>query len=345
VNRDRKLSVLEALLERVRNRAASPRASTSSTASSIAAPANPQPPPSPPEEASAPSPPHAIAVPAAIASGVSPIAESPSTSDVPTDVRGVSVPPRDELASEPPGPEPDEEEGPPSAPRLREGISAPDERIEDEEAEAREQEFQEDEGPLKTPPPESGRQHVAAPAASAADASDELEIDISVTEGEAPVRPIALVSEPEINLHVQPQASPVAPPSAAAAEPQSELGSASAGGEPDRPLTKPSAGGEPDRPLTKPSAGGEPDRPLTKPSVVPLPVAEHPPASSPPPVRLMAQAPAQAEGATAAPVEVWASTHLPSALRGQVASFVGQNATFAPKSFGELLDASLQLGE
>jgi hypothetical protein len=28
-----------------------------------------------------------------------------------------------------------------------------------------------------------------------------------------------------------------------------------------------------------------------------------------------------------------------------VASFVGQNASFAPKSFGELLDASLQLGE
>jgi hypothetical protein len=32
-------------------------------------------------------------------------------------------------------------------------------------------------------------------------------------------------------------------------------------------------------------------------------------------------------------------------MRGQVANFVGQNASFAPKSFGELLDASLTLGE
>jgi len=59
----------------------------------------------------------------------------------------------------------------------------------------------------------------------------------------------------------------------------------------------------------------------------------------------MAQ-PAASTGETASPpVEVWASTHAPSDIRGQVATFVGQNATFAPKSFGELLDASLALGE
>ncbi len=54
---------------------------------------------------------------------------------------------------------------------------------------------------------------------------------------------------------------------------------------------------------------------------------------------------AQPGHATAAPVEVWASTHAPRDLRGQVASFVGQNVSFAPKSFGELLDASIGLGE
>ena len=52
-----------------------------------------------------------------------------------------------------------------------------------------------------------------------------------------------------------------------------------------------------------------------------------------------------AGGARPPPVEVWASTHAPASLRGQVASFVGQNVAFAPKSFGELLDASLELGE
>jgi hypothetical protein len=51
------------------------------------------------------------------------------------------------------------------------------------------------------------------------------------------------------------------------------------------------------------------------------------------------------ESSLAAPVEVWASTHAPQALRGHVASFVGQNVSFTPRSFGELLDASMKLGE
>ncbi len=54
---------------------------------------------------------------------------------------------------------------------------------------------------------------------------------------------------------------------------------------------------------------------------------------------------AQPDAAMAAPVEVWASTHASPAMRAQVAAFVGQNVSFAPKSFGELLDASLSLGE
>jgi hypothetical protein len=52
-----------------------------------------------------------------------------------------------------------------------------------------------------------------------------------------------------------------------------------------------------------------------------------------------------ADASSASPVEVWASTHAPAALRGNVATFVGQNATFVPKSFGELVDASVELGE
>jgi len=59
----------------------------------------------------------------------------------------------------------------------------------------------------------------------------------------------------------------------------------------------------------------------------------------------MAQPAAGASETPTPPVEVWASTHAPGTLRGQVATFVGQNASFAPKSFGELLDASLGLGE
>jgi hypothetical protein len=59
----------------------------------------------------------------------------------------------------------------------------------------------------------------------------------------------------------------------------------------------------------------------------------------------MAQPAPHPSGAPVAPVEVWASTHVAPTLRGQVASFVGQNASFAPKSFGELVDASLELGK
>jgi hypothetical protein len=131
--------------------------------------------------------------------------------------------------------------------------------------------------------------------------TDGIEGETTPSPAEPQLPPLAFVSEPDIDLHIRPQASPVAPSSAAVADS----------------------------------------------SVVKLPIAEQPPASSPPPVRLMAQPPpsVDAEGATSAPVEVWASTHAPSALRGQVASFVGQNASFGPKSFGELLDASLQLGE
>jgi hypothetical protein len=59
----------------------------------------------------------------------------------------------------------------------------------------------------------------------------------------------------------------------------------------------------------------------------------------------MAQPAPLPSGAPPAPVEVWASIHAAPSLRGQVASFVGQNASFTPRSFGELVDASLELGK
>jgi hypothetical protein len=59
----------------------------------------------------------------------------------------------------------------------------------------------------------------------------------------------------------------------------------------------------------------------------------------------MAQPLGDASGKPLPPVEVWASTFIPAALRGQVASFVGQNANFESKTFGELVRASIALGE
>jgi hypothetical protein len=44
------------------------------------------------------------------------------------------------------------------------------------------------------------------------------------------------------------------------------------------------------------------------------------------------------------PVEVWASTFTP-ALKGEVATFVRHNADAEPKTFGELVRASVALGE
>jgi hypothetical protein len=59
----------------------------------------------------------------------------------------------------------------------------------------------------------------------------------------------------------------------------------------------------------------------------------------------MAQGSAEVVGKSMPPVEVWASTFAPPALHGQIANFVSRNANFDPKTFGELLRASIALGE
>src|SRR5262249_8014245 len=122
---------------------------------------------------------------------------APQEAPVPTRASARPPAPTQEDISEPPAPMEDEEEGPPSAPRLREGLAA------SEADEDQEQEFQDDEAPLKTPPPESGRQHVAAQVAAPPDESEDVGISITVTDTEeeqasAPIE--AAASEPAQRL-------------------------------------------------------------------------------------------------------------------------------------------------
>jgi len=334
--------MLGQLLERVRRRATGPRTATPAPALSSAAPVAAAPiatssPKEPPVVARA-------AEPAAVTPAVTPKpAAAPSEQVLPPARR------EDALPSEPRPPDLDSDEGPPSAPRLREGLAAAAEGAgADEEAGADEQDLPEYEAPIKTPPPESGRQHVAPVVASSSDSSDDIDIDFSVTVTEGEITPLpppvpdsvqmpaatgdiglprlSFVSEPEIEFHVRPQAPAAQRPEQASAASRKDASPQSAVVPIPAAQAKAPEQAVPD---LLPTASDLPPRP----------------SSGPPPVRLMAQPAAEAPGTTAAPVEVWASTHVPAALRGQVASFVGQNASFAPKSFGELLEATLQLGE
>lgn len=344
MNREGKLSMLGQLLERVRKRATGPRTAKPAPTLSTVAPV-----------AAAPVATSSPKEPPVVARAAEPAAMTPAVTPKPVAAPFEQVLPparrEDALPSEPPPPDLDSDEGPPSAPRLREGLAAATEGAgADEEAGADEQDFPEDEAPIKTPPPESGRQHVAPAVASSSDSSDDIDIDISVTMSEGEITPLpppapvpdpvrmpaatgdiglprlSFVSEPEIEFHVRPPAPAAKAPEQASTTPRSDAAPQSAVA--PRPAAQAKAP-EQAVPDLLPTASDVPSRP----------------SSGPPPARLMAQLAAEAPGTTAAPVEVWASTHAPAALRGQVANFVGQNASFAPKSFGELLEATLQLGE
>jgi hypothetical protein len=293
LNRDGKLSMLAQLLDRVRKRTTAPRGAAPGLAPSAkespvearAAERDVMQPTAPPQ----------------------PIA-TPDRASPPPSHAG-------ELSSEPPPLDLDSEseEGPPSAPRLREGLLAESEET------AEERDFAADDIPIKTPPPESGRQYVA-PVAAASDSSEDVDIDISVTEGE--ITPL-----PE---------EPSTPPPEPAPE-QLRMPAPTA----DMGLPRLSFVSEPEIEFHVRPRAKVPERPV--PDLLPT-ASEAPPPVASVPVRLMAQ-PAGEGPAAAIPVEVWASTHAPAALHGRVASFVGQNASFDPKSFGELLEATLQLGE
>jgi hypothetical protein len=331
--------MLGQLLERVRKRATGPRTAT--------------PAPTLPSAAPVAAAPVATKEPPVVARAAEPAAMTPAVTPKPVAAPSEQVLPparrEDALPSEPPPPDLDSDEGPPSAPRLREGLAAAAEGAgPDEEAGADEQDFPEDEAPIKTPPPESGRQQVAPAVASSSDSSDDIDIDFSVTVTEGEITPLpppvpepvqmpaatgdiglprlSFVSEPEIEFHVRPPAPAAKVPEQASATSRKDASPRSA----VVPIPAAQAKApEPAVPDLLPTASDLPPRP----------------SSVPPPVRLMAQPAGEAPGTTGTPVEVWASTHAPAALRGQVATFVGQNASFAPKSFGELLEATLQLGE
>ena len=369
MNRDRKLTVLESLLERVRGRASAPRVAAPSPAAAPAHVAGPS---------SA-----AIAPASTIAESLLSVSEPPSVAEAeqrpvaamaaahpaieaapppregdgalghpvserPVSERRVSERPVSEHpVSEPPSSELDDDEGPPSAPRLREGLAMGDEEEEEEDTD---QDFQDDEGPIKTPPPESGRQHVASPAPPV-ESSDDIDISITVTDAElTPSPPSPMVSEPAPvsqsspmvaqSPPSEPERSPP-PESQRTGPPTTELGL-------DMGPPRLAFVSEPEIDIhVRPRPPIEP-APMAAPvaTTAPTPSSIAPtPSSIAPPVRMMAQPAANVPGPPSPPVEVWASTHAPAGLRGQVAAFVGQNASFAPKSFGELLEASLQLGE
>jgi hypothetical protein len=388
VNQERKISVLRQLLERVQRRAAALPVSVSALSVQSSKPQ------ARPGSATLPAdfgsggesvhPPDAVAEPPFLVSAQAP---EGSTSDR----AGASQP------------ESESEQGPPSAPRLRE--------VPEEDAAPDEGDIDDEEAQIKTPPPESGRQHVTpSPSVTVTEPDEDISITVTMEESEAPppispsppeVSPIplinrprvdmpdvtgpqprlALVSEPEIELHgmtplsamaetLAPssllKAPPVAEPPAVAAPPlrpqDIELAVAvPPPAAPSLPAAAPSGirpvPPTPAAPFASPPAPAPPP-PTPAPPATASPVARtaasmpdtKPPVSAPapsaaPPIRLMAEPLADAPHEPSAPVEVWASTFAPAALRAQVASFVGQNANFEAKTFGELVRASLELGE
>ena len=404
MNQERKVSVLRNLLERVQRRAAAPRVAASPAGDGPAAPAGPlfsgaassaQPAAAPvatPVTAPLAQPktsgrPGSSTLPldfdsrgvaasgrgAADASSARPTADHASASGVSAD-RGATSAAGGAL-SETGSPSAPEDEAPPSAPRLRE--------VPEEEMPAEERDSDEEEPVLKTPPPESGRQHVTpGPTATITEPDEDISITVSMEESEVPPsvsereaggaampmsasarqempevsgpQPrLALVSEPEIELHGMTPMSSVAEPAApvkprrqdvdlAVSVPSTAPVLPSAVPSGVRPTAQPPAAAQPPpAPPAPPFARTAPSLADTRPSAGAPPVES----AASPPVRLMAQPLADASGKPLPPVEVWASTFSPAVLRGQVATFVGQNANFEPRTFGELVRASIALGD
>jgi hypothetical protein len=99
--------------------------------------------------------------------------------------------------------------------------------------------------------------------------------------------------------------------------------------------------------LSWPPAAAEPEIERAV-SPAPAPLTDHAPVA----VRLMVEsAPAASPGvphelvaAAAVPIEVSAQVHAGAPLRGAVGKFIEQSRAFSPRTFGELLQASLGLG-
>jgi hypothetical protein len=367
VKQDQKISALRQLLERVQTRAAAPRVAPSPA---IAAP---EPVVDSPALPAVAAPPSVMATPPAPASIPSARAGS-STLPLDFGTHGhATIPPpseppidREEEPAAAPSSGADRDaideadEGPPSAPRLRE--------VPDEEPPVDEDRDVDEEPQIKTPPPESGRQHVTpGPAATIREADDDISITVTMEESEAPPpislsssegasasragsldmpevtgpQPrLALVSEPEIELHGMTPLSSVAESLAALKAPPPP--SVPSGLPSPAPPAEVTALRPQDVELAVPVSSPAPSVPPSTPSGVRSVSTPVPGELS---VRLMAEPLAAAPSAPRAPVEIWASTHAPPAIEGHVASFVGQNANFQPKSFGELVRASVALGD
>lgn len=117
------------------------------------------------------------------------------------------------------------------------------------------------------------------------------------------------------------------------------------------PFPPPAASRRTPQPPALPQSLDEPasDAPPTRWSEAPPPpvdlvaAAGVPPLpDAPSPVRLMVNTSSEGDRA---PVEVWASTYAPHLKTGEVAQFLGASRSFVPATFGELLDATLKLGE
>jgi hypothetical protein len=418
VNEERKISVLRGLLERVQRRAAAPRVVPSAGAAASSAPSFSDSPSAVQPTAAPVAAPIALSIPAAqpstsaragsstlpldfesreesrLRGGAETIAAPPvdRASVTPTADRGEASAKGEAFSPGPPSASDDEaDEGPPSAPRLRE--------VPEDETAAEERDIDEEEPQLKTPPPESGRQHVTpGPAPTISEPDEDISITVTMEESDVPpsVAPaaeptstpmsagsrheipdlsgpqprLALVSEPEIQLHGMTPLSSVSEP-VNPVKPFTETSARAAASPPLRPqdvelavpVPSPAFSSVVSPPAIPPATPSEvrpsaqpplappaPSLSRTAPSATdtrPSPTAATPSESAAlsPPVRMMAQVLPDASGQPLPPVEVWASTFTPAALRGQVASFVGHNANFEPKTFDELLRASIALGQ
>ena len=219
-----------------------------------------------------------------------PTADRASATGAAADRGGAS--PSEGAVSDPGPPSAPEDEAPPSAPRLRE--------VPDEEIAAEERDIDEEEPQLKTPPPESGRQHVTpGPGATASEPDEDISITVtmeesevppSVTESEAPSAPmpmsasvrhevpdmsgpqprLALVSEPEIELHGMTPISHVAEPATPVKPiPVPEPSARPAASSPLRPHEVELAVSVPSAPPAIPSAAPSGIRPTAQPPPAP----------------------------------------------------------------------------
>lgn len=400
--REQKLSVLRSLLQRVQARAIAPRAP--SAPASVPAPVPVAAEPDLLEELTLASPPAPAAASAPPTSGTMPIAAPVAADELeiveelqpeatpapasaapadrlePVDLIEEGPAELEPVLDEETGDQlaPDEERAPISSRRPR-APETTDDGLDDVAVEVA---FEQD-VPLKTPPPESGRQQVAPievspspPPPKLEPASDDLEMAIPVSAAPPPPPPRAPMPSIEqlggtidlaagdSDVALELAAPKPAPMQRSSGEMEAVLPPAVGGGTYTPELAPPpeavedlarhdrNVGRSVPPPRLEHTEPGPPValRPPTHPPTAPPPVAPPPP---PVEVRLVTEPPPPAAPlppvAPAPPpvaVEMAASvTHRSTRAAAEVVAIVGEAKRFAPATFGELLDASLALGK